>query len=289
MMTTYVQLAFLLVVFGGDALGQLTRGDVSSDGLCTYTFRDVCVSQRMRDVMELRAVVDSLQAQLTLVNKVVAAIPDLRTTMKQLEVKIDDIKDRGTSTQHSSRGGAVYIRWGRKTCSGNGTELLYWGSAAGSFHQHTGGGSNYLCMPRDPEWGPKTTSGFQSGGRLYGAEYQIQSNELFSKANAQSLLNNDVPCAVCFVTSRPTKLMVPAKLTCPDGWTKEYSGYLMAEHYNDKGRTTFVCVDNAPDVIHGGGANQDGVLFYITEAVCGSLPCPSYISGGEITCVVCTK
>ena len=36
---------------------------------------------------------DSLQAQLTLVNKVVAAIPDLRATMKQLEVKIDDVKD----------------------------------------------------------------------------------------------------------------------------------------------------------------------------------------------------
>ena len=94
MMTTYVQLAYLFVVFGGDALGQLTRGDVSSDGLCTYTFRDICVSQRMRDVMELRAVVDSLQAQLTLVNKVVAAIPDLRTTMKQLEVKVDDIKEK---------------------------------------------------------------------------------------------------------------------------------------------------------------------------------------------------
>ena len=93
-MRTYVQLAFLFVVFGGYGLGQLTRGAVSNDGLCTYIFRDVCVSQRMRDVMELRAVVDSLQAQLTLVNKVVAAIPDLRTTMKQLEVKIDDVKDK---------------------------------------------------------------------------------------------------------------------------------------------------------------------------------------------------
>ena len=94
MMTTYVQLAFLFVFFGGDALGQLTRGAVSNDGLCTYTFRDVCVSQRMRDVVELKAVVDSLQAQLTLVNKVVAAIPDLRATIKQLEMKIDDVKDK---------------------------------------------------------------------------------------------------------------------------------------------------------------------------------------------------
>ena len=47
----------------------------------------------MRDVTELRAVVDSLQAQLTLLNKVVAAIPDLRQAMKQLEGKIDDVKE----------------------------------------------------------------------------------------------------------------------------------------------------------------------------------------------------
>ena len=163
------------------------------------------------------------------------------------------------------------------------------GVVAGSHHTHSGGGSNYLCMPRDPEWG-KTTAGFQSGGHLYGAEYEIHSNDPFSKANAQSLRNNDVPCAVCLVTSRPTKLMIPAKLTCPDGWTNEYSGYLMAERYTHKGRTTYVCMDNAPEVILGGGLDKDGALFYVTEATCGgSLPCPSYVEGWEITCVVCTK
>ena len=164
------------------------------------------------------------------------------------------------------------------------------GIAAGSLYTHSGGGSNYLCMSKDPEWGPKTTAGFQSGGHLYGAEYEIHSNDPFSKVNAQSLLDNDVPCAVCLVTSRPTKLMIPAKLTCPDGWTKEYSGYLMAEHYTHKGRTTYVCMDNAPEAILGGGANKDGVLFYVIEATCGgSLPCPYYVEGWEITCVVCTK
>ncbi|KAI0239762.1 hypothetical protein LSAT2_009484, partial [Lamellibrachia satsuma] len=110
-----------------------------------------------------------------------------------------------------------------------------------------------------------------------------------SKDNTQSLMDNNVPCAVCLVTNRPTKLMIPARLSCPDGWTKEYSGYLMAEAYSHKGRTTYVCVDNAPEVIEGGGSNQNGALFYNTEAVCGSLPCPNYKDGGEITCVVCTK
>ena len=58
----------------------------------------------------------------------------------------------------------------------------------------------------------------------------------------------------------------------------------MAERYTLKGRTTYVCVDNAPEVIEGGAEDKDGV-----EAACGSLPCPSYVQGWEITCVVCTK
>ena len=167
--------------------------------------------------------------------------------------------------------------------------IVVQGITAGSHYTHSGGGSNYLCMPRDPEWG-KTTPGFQSGGHLYGAEYEIpSSNDPFSKANAQSLHDNDVPCAVCHVASRSTKLMIPAKLTCPDGWTKEYSGYLMAGHYTHK-RSTYVCMDNAPEVIQGGGTNIDGALFYNTEATCGGgpLPCPNYAEGWEITCVVCT-
>ena len=135
-------------------------------------------------------------------------------------------------------------------------------------------------MPRDPEWGPKTTADFQSEGRLYGAEYQMYPNNPFS--NGQSLDNNDVPCAVCLVTSRLTKLMIPAKLTCPDGWTKEYSGYLMAEAYSHKGRTTFVCMDNAPEVVQGGSPNRNGALFYNTEARCGSLPCPNYATGNYV-------
>ncbi|KAK2171455.1 hypothetical protein NP493_1058g00002 [Ridgeia piscesae] len=191
-------------------------------------------------------------------------------------------------TPKTSTGGAVYIRWGRKVCPQNGAELLYSGIAAGSHYTLSGGGSNYLCLPRDPEWG-KTVAGFQSGGYLAGAEYEMYSNNPFSEANAKSLQDNDVPCAVCYVPTRPSKLMIPAKLSCPPMWTKEYSGYLMAEYYAHRGRTTYVCVDNAPEVIQGGAAIRKGALFYNTEAFCGSLPCPSYVNGWEITCVVCSR
>ena len=59
--------------------------------------------------------------------------------------------------------------------------------------------------------------------------------------------------------------MVPGRLTCPGGWTKEYSGYLMAQRYIHKGRTTYVRVDNAPDVIEGGAEEKDGVIFKNAE------------------------
>ena len=93
-MTGCIQVAVLVGVFVSGAFADLVKGSVSSDGLCTYTFRDVCVSQRMSDVTELRAIVNSLQAQLTLVNKVVAAVPDLRKALRQLSGKVDKKTDK---------------------------------------------------------------------------------------------------------------------------------------------------------------------------------------------------
>ena len=165
------------------------------------------------------------------------------------------------------------------------------GVAGGTYYDRTGGGSNYLCLPRDPEWGTKPSSLFQnpSASLLYGAEYQVYNSRYFSAENAHSLHNNDVPCAVCLSTGRSTTLMVPAKVSCPDGWRKEYAGYLMAERDVHPSSKAYVCMDNAPEVVEGGAADLNGALFYHVEAKCGSLPCPNYRNGWDITCVVCSK
>ena len=41
----------------------------------------------------------------------------------------------------------------------------------------------------------------------------------------------------------------------------------------------------------GNGHDQNGRLLYAVEASChaNSLPCPPYVQGREIACVVCTK
>ena len=49
-------------------------------------------------------------------------------------------------------GGVVYIRWGRTTCPNTGAELLYKGIAGGSHYSHSGGGANYLCLHKVPQY-----------------------------------------------------------------------------------------------------------------------------------------
>ena len=176
----------------------------------------------------------------------------------------------------------MYTRWGRTTCPNTtGTELLYAGRAAGSFYNEKGGGANYLCLPEQPQYSTYTAGIQTYTAHLYGAEYEANSP-------LHSLHNHNVPCAVCYTSTRETVLMIPARLTCPSSWTREYYGYLMAE-YRGHHRSTFECVDHSPQSVPGSSANTNGALFYHTEVKCNGIPCPPYDTQKEVTCVVCTK
>ncbi|XP_019628200.1 PREDICTED: uncharacterized protein LOC109472786 [Branchiostoma belcheri] len=166
--------------------------------------------------------------------------------------------------------------------------FLVSGVAGGTHFHETGGGTNYQCLPTDPQWGTYLDGVQQNQGRafMYGGEYQIHTNAPFGST---SLLDHDVPCAVGYVPTRGSKLMIPARNTCYSGWTREYQGYLMASHYSHAGSKEFVCVDEQPETVSGGHEDKQGALFYPVEARCGSLPCPRYKEGRELTCVVCTK
>jgi hypothetical protein len=84
--------------------------------------------------------------------------------------------------------------------------------------------------------------------------------------------------------------MIPARNVCPSGWNLEYKGYLMSAYYgNNNGRTQFICVDGNAEGTTGSQSSQDGAVLYFVESICGSLPCPPYATGKELTCVVCTK
>lgn len=110
-----------------------------------------------------------------------------------------------------------------------------------------------------------------------------------------STFNNQYLGRYIFFMHRPkhrfleTNCVTVAKKTCYEGWTLEYKGYLMAGYYNHPAATTYTCVDEHPDTIHGGRKNENGYLFYQVEAICGSLKCPPYVRGRELVCAVCSK
>ena len=181
-------------------------------------------------------------------------------------------------------GETVYVRWGNDECPST-AQLMYSGRAGGSHWNQAGGGSNPQCLPLDPNF-LTTISGSQYRGHIYGAEYQTYTD---SNSHVHGHHNTDVPCAVCHVSNRTAVYMVPAKYTCPSGWTTEYYGYLMSERHNHVGRSQYTCVDIAFKSVTGSSANKDGLLFYFVEGRCGSLPCPPYDNTKELSCAVCTK
>ncbi|XP_036366813.1 uncharacterized protein LOC118767014 [Octopus sinensis] len=237
----------------------------------------ICRCQSLRrSIFETGSLLDLLCCPET-VNIVLPSKTNRVISKKSLDDKPDDTPKPGP--------GSLYTRWGRTSCSPY-SSLVYDGVVGGQFFDHTGGGSNLLCLPNDPIWANYTTE-VEKGGYIYGSEYEIShySNKLFSFANAESIHDHNVPCAVCLTRQPAVVMMLPARTKCYAGWTAEYSGYLMAEHYNSKGRHEYVCVDYAPEADPAGYRDDDGALLYFVEAACGSLPCPPYVNGRELTCV----
>ena len=156
----------------------------------------------------------------------------------------------------------------------------------GEYYNHQGGGANYLCLPHNPKY-DKYKDGHQMAGYVYGTEYEV--HQYSGNPFKRNLHDHEATCVVCFVKSRGSMLMMPARNDCPSGWTEEYHGYLMTEHYNHQHSRDFICVDEDPEYVPGSNANKNGALLYPVEGVCGSLPCLPYVSGRELTCAVCTK
>ena len=154
---------------------------------------------------------------------------------------------------------------------------------AGGYYTHAGGGTNHVCLTNNPI-DDKFQSGWQSTAALYRAEYET------SFLGQNNLHNYDAPCAVCYVRSRGSQMMIPGTNQCPSGWTREYYGYLMTSHYNHAHQSEFVCVDVDAEVVPGSNRGEDGALLYTVQSYRDrALPCKPYTHGYELTCVVCTK
>ena len=193
--------------------------------------------------------------------------------------------DQGVAGPPGPRnGGVVYTRWGKSSCpSVSGTTLVYAGRTGGTHHTHKGGAANYLCMPDDPDY-LSYQSGVQGYNYVYGVEYWTYGGPL------RAVHDHNVPCAVCYASTRVAVTMILAKTRCPSTWTLEYSGYLMSEeigslHYC----SMYECVDKNPDSVPGSAAGTQSASFHQVEAHCNGMLCPPYDPQKELTCAVCTK
>jgi len=205
--------------------------------------------------------------------------------------------------------GVTYTRWGRTVC-GMGEDRVYQGIVAGPSSVAASSkstGSEFLCMPDNPEYN-NSDAGIQSRyGQLFAAEYDIPaSSRIFETDNAEDDRINEprefdgfsIPCAVCYKERATAQLMIPGRSRCVNeldqGWVPAFSGYLMAgsataqRSYYSSYLTDPICVDRAPE-IHFQGKRYDYYAAKISfiEAHCNDLPCPGYNNGKELTCVVC--
>ena len=173
----------------------------------------------------------------------------------------------------------TYIRWGNSTCP-YGADTIYSGVMAGSWYGSEGAAVNPLCLPPDPQY-LEYQPGYQGYAYLHGAEY-----ETHSPSPLDHSAERNVPCALCQVYGRTSKIMIPSHYECPSEWRREYYGYLMAGRHTYKAATQYNCIDESLEQIPGSGASTNGYLLHTVEALCDHhIPC----SEKEVTCVVCTK
>ena len=63
----------------------------------------------------------------------------------------------------------------------------------------------------------------------------------------------------------------------------------MGGKIDQQGQSEYICVSLGMEAVPGGSAGTNGGLLYVVEVDCGyALPCPPYMEGYELSCVVCS-
>ena len=186
---------------------------------------------------------------------------------------------------------SAYINWGRQDCPANAI-LVYNGSVAGRYGILRGGGTDFLCLPRDPTfYNIMRSSSIFPTSQVAGIQYFTTSEPLSIVHSANTL------CAMCVTLNRPT-LMFPATTNCPAQWDEEYTGFLMSSRDFDAStnanptetRLRYICVNDTPDESSPNTISTNAALIAHVHANCPAmlLDYSSYNSA-QLACVVCSK
>ena len=168
----------------------------------------------------------------------------------------------------------TYIRWGNTTCP-YGANTIYKGTAVGGCHHEETSTSNLMCLPYDTMDNPNNVG---ADTTAYAAEYKV--GGILNHASCHNM-----PCALCEATGRGNKIMIPSHYVCPDGWHKEYNGYIMAGYHGHHGGSMYHCIDEALEQVKGSGSCENIHHMYLVGASRAYVSTTSY----ALSCVVCTK
>ena len=167
------------------------------------------------------------------------AKPNVRNTREKRSVNTstsaDDIKTKNCPQQV-----VTYIRWGNTTCP-YGANTIYKGTAVGGHYNLKGSAANMMCLPLNTMNNPINVGG---NAIAYAVEYRI------SRALNHAECHN-MPCSLCEATGRGDNIMIPSHYVCPNGWNKEYNGYIMAGADGHPGGSMYYCIDENLEQIKG--------------------------------------
>jgi len=80
--------------------------------------------------------------------------------------------------------------------------------------------------------------------------------------------------------------MIPSHYVCPDGWNKEYNGFIITGYHNHEGSSMYYYIDENLKQIRSSENCDDSTQQFLTVCASGS-----YVprDGYALSCVVCTK
>ncbi|GIX74465.1 hypothetical protein CDAR_419751 [Caerostris darwini] len=139
----------------------------------------------------------------------------------------------------------IYTHWGKRACGHKASDVLYIGYMASFVEEGIGAGTNYQCLPENPnlKLDPDATGLDKRTTKLGGIRYK---NMTVFKGNGKRIEGKVAACTVCETPLRPVVKMFPGATVCPNDWVQEYTGYIVG-NYHGMMRSEFACVNFDPD------------------------------------------
>lgn len=197
-----------------------------------------------------------------------------------------DAKGNSSVTSPPKAIGVVFTRWGSRVCPKH-TTKLYDGMMAGPGSAQYGGGTSFLCMHPEPQF--NDMSEIPKKNRLFGVEY---ANTLVGQKN----LEQDAACAVCQHNTALSTYVQWGRMSCSNGHTTHYSGYIMASIFTEYSSEN-ICVDferavhSTSTKLKGGSSKLYTTEFHATDDskhAKDTTTTQTYPRHRELACAVCS-